>query len=397
MTEPSAVPRPQLPSAAPLPLFGLAALRGRMLIQTRPERVGQVQEHLASASSGLILSGGNATAKALQLRDEGYNGVLLADPALYEKTAATEEAPFPQTEPDGFFLNDPLERSLEQQRAAGVTAPLTPTGYIQAEDSDALRAAVTRMTELDDPGVTFVVPIDVTWLRNEESLHQLIAYLQDVNGPKAIILGGQMDPLARYAKSVHHLRQLITQVPDTALLRTDLAAFGALAAGAAFTAFGATSSLRHTIVPGEKAQTGKKSGGPGSPHVLHPELMDFYLGETLAKKYAAAAAPICECYACGHKALDTFTSNQSPLPAEAAAHNIAVLMGWLRDLCATPPGIARQRWWYDRCRIAVDQYPLLNAALEQPKAFRAPKQLECWALADPCPVPAEPSPAQRTR
>ncbi|WP_405970359.1 hypothetical protein OG496_09060 [Streptomyces sp. NBC_00988] len=206
-----------------------------------------------------------------------------------------------------------------------------------------------------------------------------------------------MDPLARYAKSVHHLRQLITQVPESALLRTDLAAFGALAAGAAFTAFGATSSLRHTIVPGEKAQTGKKSGGPGSPHVLHPELMDFYLGETLAKKYAAAAAPICECYACGHKALDTFTSNQSPLPAEAAAHNIAVLMGWLRDLCATPPGIARQRWWYDRCRIAVDRYPLLNAALEQPKAFRAPEQLKCWALADPGPVPAEPSPAQRTR
>jgi hypothetical protein len=196
-----------------------------------------------SASGCPALSTPTATT---QLRDEGYSGVLLADPALYEKTVATEDAPFPQTEPDGFFLNDPLERSLEQQRAAGVTAPLTPTGYIQAEDSDVLRAAVARMTELDDPGVTFVVPIDVTWLRNEESLHQLIAYLQLVNGPKAIILGGQVDPLARYAKSVHHLRQLITQIPDTALLRTDLAAFGALAAGA----------VRHTIVPGEKAQTG---------------------------------------------------------------------------------------------------------------------------------------------
>lgn len=51
MTEPSAVPPPYLPSAAHLTPFGLAALRGRMLIQTRPERVGQVQEHLALMST----------------------------------------------------------------------------------------------------------------------------------------------------------------------------------------------------------------------------------------------------------------------------------------------------------------------------------------------------------
>ncbi|MGW2280218.1 hypothetical protein [Streptomyces sp. NPDC001770] len=397
MTDPSAIPHQRPASASHPALTGLSALRGRILIQTRFDRVGQVQDHLASAYSGLIISGRNATTKALQMRGEGHSGVLLADPALYEGAVATEDDPFPQTEENGFFLNDPLELSLERQRAARVSAPITPTGYIRAEDSDALRAAITRMEKLDDPDVIFAVPIDVAWLRSEESVEQLIAYLKMVRGPKAVILGGQMDPLARYAKAVHHLRQLIAQVPETALLRTDLAAFGALAAGATFTAFGATGSLRHTIAPGEKVQTGKKKGGPTSPHVLHPDLMDFFLGETLAKRYAAATVPICECYACKHKKLDSFTSNTSPIPAEAAAHNIAVLMGWLRDLRAIAPGIARERWWYERCRTAVDQYPLLNASLELPKGFQVPEQLKRWALADPGTVPVKAAQTQRTR
>ncbi|MFI0779330.1 hypothetical protein [Streptomyces sp. NPDC021212] len=384
------LPRPRSdlaqPPDTPQPLSGaLSVLQGRMLLQVTPARVGYLRTQLDASRSGLVLCGKNALRQARKLRgQEQFSGPLLVDPAVYESRAASEEEPFPHASEDTFAFDDPLTVSLAEQRAVGVTAPVTPTGYIQAEDSDALKAAAQRVAELDD--VVFAVPVDVGWLREEDTVRQLIACLRLVKGPKAIMLGGQMDPLARHAKAVGHLQQVIEEVPGAALLRTDLAAFGALAAGAAFTAFGAGSRLRHIVAPGEKAKTSK--GFSTSPHVLFPELMDFFLGKTLADRFAAAPAPVCGCAACGGQwALDAFAKNAGERPARAAAHNVAVLMGWLRTLTATAPGLARQKWWHERCCAAVEQYPLVNAQLRQPDAFKVPQQLKRWALAAPVSAP----------
>lgn len=364
---------------------GLDILRDRMLLQVSAARLGYVKAQLDAGRSGLVLCGDDAVQKARGLRfKEGYAGPLLVDPAVYQVSAATEENPFPYYVEPTLFLDDPLELSLAEQRDAGVTLPMTPTGYIRAEDSDALRAAVTRVRELDDPTVIFAVPVDVSWLRDEESTRQLTAYLRMVKGPKAIMLGGQMDPLGRYAKAVSHLKQLIEELPHAALLRTDLAAFGALAAGATFTAFGASSTYRHIVAPGEKPQTNKKII-VRSPHVLFPDLMAFFLGEKIAKRYGGADdVPVCYCAACdGDLTLDAFSNNRGGLPAAAVAHNVAVLMEWLRTLKATEPGRARQKWWYDRCRTALDQYALINASVRHPRGFDPPEQLKRWALTAP--------------
>ncbi|OIJ63260.1 hypothetical protein [Streptomyces mangrovisoli] len=392
MTDSSApLPRPRSdltePPDAPQALAGaLGVLQGRMLLHVSPARVGFLRAQLDAGRSGLVLCGPNALQQAKRLREtEAFSGPLLVDPGVYEVRAASEEDPFPDVSEGTFTFDDPLAVSLAEQRAAGVTAPLTPTGYLHAEDSDALKAAVRQVAALNDPQVVFAAPIDVGWLREEDSVRQLIAYLQLVKGPKALMLGGQMDPLARHPRAVGHLRQIVAQVPGTALLRTDLAAFGALAAGAVFTAFGAGSRLRHVIAPGEKAKTSKKGGGfASSPHVLFPELMDFFLGKTLADRFAGAPLPVCTCAACaGERALDSFADNAGDRQARAAAHNVAVLMEWLRTLTAVAPGTARQRWWHERCLAAVDRYPLLNAELKQPDGFKAPAQLKRWALAAP--------------
>lgn len=389
MIDPSApLPRPrsyptELPDAAQTLTGASGVLQGRMLLQVSPARVGFFRAQLDAGRSGLVLCGPNALQQARRLRrEEQFSGPLLVDPAVYEVRAASEEEPFPHASEDTFAFDDPLAVSLAEQRAMGVTAPVTPTGYLHAEDSDALKAAVRRVAALEDPQVVFAAPVDVGWLREEDSVRQLIACLRLLAGPKALMLGGQMDPLARHPRAVGHLRRIVTEVPGTALLRTDLAAFGALAAGAAFTAFGASSRLRHIIAPGEKAKTSK--GFSKSPHVLFPELMDFFLGKTLADRFAAAAAPVCGCTACeGVRALDSFASNAGERQARAAAHNVAILMEWLRTLTALAPGRARQRWWHERCRTAVDRYPLLNAQLLQPDLFKVPSQLKRWALAAP--------------
>ncbi|MEY2244833.1 hypothetical protein AB8A21_18285 [Streptomyces sp. BF23-18] len=391
MTDPSApLPRPRSdltePPDAPQALSGaLRVLQGRMLLHVSPARVGFLRPQLDAGCSGLVLCGPNALQQAKRLREaEGFNGPLLVDPGVYEVRAASEVDPFPDVSEGTFAFDDPLAVSLAEQRAAGVTAPMTPTGYLHAEDSDALKAAVRRVAALNDPQVVFAAPIDVGWLREEDSVRQLMACLRLVKGPKALMLGGQMDPLARHPRAVDHLRQIVAQVPGAALLRTDLAAFGALAAGAAFTAFGAGSRLRHVVAPGEKAKTSKKGGFSPSPHVLFPELMDFFLGKTLAERFAGAPLPVCNCAACaGERALDSFASNAGDRQARAAAHNVAVLMEWLRTLAAIAPGPARQRWWQERCLAAVDRHPLLNAQLRQPDRFKAPPQLKRWALAAP--------------
>lgn len=275
---------------------------------------------------------------------------------------------------------------------------MTPTGYIHAEDSDALLAAAARVRDLGDRRLILALPLDIAWLR-DEPVRQLIAVMRSVPGMKALMLGGQMDPLARFPKAVVNLQRILAEVPGTALLRADLAAFGALAHGAAFTAYGATSSVRHIVPPPQPAKTSRDNGGPLSPHVLLPELMDFFLGETLAKRFAGSQPPLCHCQACGERYLTTFTGNSEQVPA--AAHNAAVLMQWLGTMDAVDPGPARRRWWQQRCAQAVDRYPVLNAELRLVKGFKVPAQLQRWAdipavRAEVTPEPSGPANAATT-
>jgi hypothetical protein len=360
----------------------LGALRDRVLLQVGAKGAGQVREHLDSERSGLVLSGPGAVRKAMALRNgEGFTGALLVDPAVYETCCATGEEPFPQVEDGTFGFADPLGVSLAEQRAAGVSAVLTPTGYVRADDTAALRAAVRRTRELGDPAVILAVPVDVAWLRTE-AVGELVAALGEYDGVKAVMLGGQRDPLARFPDAVGNLCRLIADVPGTAVLRTDLAAFGALAHGAAFAAFGVSGRYRHIVPPWERPQA--FHAPVRSPHVLFPDLMAFFLGSTIANRFAAAAAPLCPCPACrGNRALDTFTDVRGTMRAEAAAHNVATLMDWLGRLTDLPPGVPRRRWWHARCRAAVDRYALVNAEIRQPNGFTAPPQLKRWAVEPP--------------
>jgi hypothetical protein len=370
------------PAAAVRPVTDLS---GRLLLQTSPRRVGWIREHLDPVRSGLVLSGPEALKKAQSLRlEDGYTGLLLTDPAVYEHAAATEDEPFFATG-EQLSLSDPLEESVADQLGKGASCALTPTGYIHAEESEALIAAAQRVRDLEDPRVIFAVPIDVGWLR-DDPVKQLIAVLQLVPGTKALMLGGQMDPLGHFPGAVANLVRALDEVPHTALLRTDLAAFGALVHGAEFTAFGTTSGLRHIVPPPQPTATSGK-GFANSPHVLVPELMAFFLGSKIARRFAAAPAPVCRCAACGERALDTFAELAEQVPA--AAHNAAILMEWERTLDAVDAS-GRAGWWQQRCQLAVDRYEQVNAAIDQPKAFAPPAQLTRWAkLPLPRPRPTD--------
>ncbi|MEE2052269.1 hypothetical protein [Nocardiopsis tropica] len=346
------------------------------------------------ARSGVILTGPKAYAKATVLTaNKTPTGPLLIDPAAYESHAATDKAPFiyevdekelaVPTLFDPPDPDDPLEASIQRQRSAGVTACITPTGYLHAEDDEALLAAVRMAAERQDPDLILALPVDYAWLR-DGNVDQLIAALLLYPGPKALMLGGQMDPLGQFAKAVDHLLRVLKEVPNCALLRTDLAAFGALAHGAVFTSFGVTSSRRHIVPPGAKAKTGPMS--VSSPHVLFPELMSFHRGLVLADKFAADEPPTCHCSNCQYKGLDRFTDNKARHQYAAMAHNLEILQGWRDSLMALPHGRARQVWWYEACNRAKQYCEGLNAELQQKNAFKLCDQIKRWAAQVPTAV-----------
>ncbi|MGX5397153.1 hypothetical protein ACWLMY_35495 [Streptomyces anulatus] len=377
-------------------------LDGRLLLHVSLSRLWQVRDHIDQGRGGLVLCGDGAAGKARELRKEGFTAPLLVDPEVYTSHVATPEAPFPQTEDAGLFFgdpqfDDPLRVSVDRQRAAGVTAAITPTGYIQAEDSESLLAAALQVQALDDPALVFAAPVDVAWLHEDDSVAQLIGALRLAKGPKALMLGGQMDPLGRFPQAVGNLRHVLASVPGAALMRTDLAVFGALAHGASFGSYGTTGSLRHIVPPGQPTQSSRAI--MRSPHVLVPELMGFFLGAKIAKAFAAADRPRCNCAFCDGAGLDRFTSMLGETQRQAAAHNVQTMGSWLRAVMAAPAGYGRQLRWHEMCRGAVEHYPVLNASIDQKGTFKADAQLRRWAALVPEAVPAGgKAPAgQRTR
>lgn len=232
------------------------------------------------------------------------------------------------------------------------------------------------MTALDDPRIVFIASVDVAWLRDEESADQLAAVLAAVPGRKALMLGGQKDPLARFKSAVSNLRRLVADVPHLALMRSDIAAFGAFAHGAEFSAFGMGSSQRHIVPPGQPAERFPTE----TPSVLYSDLMHFFLGETIVRRFENAdRVPTCACRTCAGQGLDRFISRGTE--NEAIAHNVRNLMQWARDLTAIPAGADRTAWWQQQCTAAVNRYPVLNTELRQPDAFKVPPQLQRWAAA----------------
>jgi hypothetical protein len=354
-----------------------AVLRGRMLVQLRPEWADRLVGHVYGPRSGLVLSGKGSAAKVTQLRRRGHRGVLLADPALYVNGYASKDQPF-LTEQQGSVLSV-LQDALDTQLARKADFAMSPTGCIGPEDSGSFKAAARTVAEFNDPRMIFTAPLSVTWLQ-DESLRQTISILGKVPGLKALILARQMDPLQ--GTVVANLCTLLAEVPNTAVLRTDIAAVGALAHGAVFTSFGNIASQRHLVPPTEETQTSKtRRGGPQCPHVLYPELMDFYLGLTIARKYSAVAPPLCDCGTCLGRPLDRFTTRATE--TEAIAHNIAIMTGWAAALDSPTARTDPRRWWRDQCAGAVGRYDEVNVRIQGAGVFEVPPQLAQWAATMP--------------
>lgn len=386
-------------AASPAPLAppgAAAALTDRILVHAAWDTARALRPILPTQGSGLVLRGAKRLTGCRELRDTGYDGVVLTDPEGYAQAAATEENPFVLGDPDENTLFTPsLDEVLDWQRQAGATVALTPTGYLHAGDGAALKAAATTVAGLDRDDVLFSVPLDIAWF-TAEHIGLLIAVLSRLATPKAVFLGAQFDPLERYKAAAMNLRRLEAEAGHIAVLRTDLTGIDALCHGAFAASIGTGGSLRHIVPAGQPPRSGKNDP---SPSVLYAPVMTFFKGSTLAERYANDPPPTCPCRTCHGRALDTFLSTDDSDAAHA--HNILTWTEWVTVLRAQPTLADRAALWRRYCHDAVQQCEILNTALGQDGAFTAPTALAAWATLPAWPsatsVPAPPARPRPTR
>ncbi|MBL7493688.1 hypothetical protein I6A60_35025 [Frankia sp. AgB1.9] len=364
-----------------------------LFVSPRTPSIPTIGPQLHHEHGGLAVCRFDDLQKGGQLALARYQGPLLLDPGHYEKQVATSGQPF-IVPPDDMYGSG-LERELDLQVERRAIAAITPTGYIRAADWDALKAIVHAAQELQRSDVTVMLPIDAAWLR-DDWIEKLDRAIKNIPHPVAIAVGGQFNPFDRYKKATTNLRRLLIDNPRVGLWRSDLQVIDAIGHGALFAAFGLSGSLRHTVPPGQPAES-KNRGGPPAATVLLPEFLRFSKGPDLAQVYANTDAPTCDCSACDGARLDRFDGFDNEIRALADSHNAAV---WTELVVAvfryTDLG-SRQAWWHRLASDAREAIGAENERLRQAGAFKIPEDLARWADLSVTHEPAAmSSPARRT-
>jgi hypothetical protein len=374
---------PALPSKQPTRTAAVRAVTGRVFLLNSAQYTIDAPAFLDVDRSGLAVYGVGGHAKISRISPRASTP-LLVDPGAYTDHLATADEPFDLPAADGALFPVDLDSVLQGQRECHAAAAITPSRYVQAGDSAAFKGLVRHAQAIERDDVIVAVPVAISWLKEEQYLPQLIAGLNRIPQPKALMFGEQKNPFDA-VRAIVNLRRLLAATSNVGLWRADVpAAFDCLAHGGDFAAVGAGGSLRHLVPADEKARSEHPMAH--TPSVLLPALLRYSTGRFIADRYANIPAPRCACGICKGASLDRFNSLIGEVRAEAHAHNAAVWNSWLGDLFEHPTLAERQRWWRGVCKAAVDAHDQENARLRQRNAFQASPHLKKLAS---LPLPGE--------
>ena len=361
-----------------------AVLADRVLVHARPSDATDLVALIGADDGGLVLTGANPVRAARRCREEhAFTGPILFDLAPAEGRVATRERPF--DEGGDQLVETSLAERVQGQIDAGADAALTPTLYLRAGDLGSVEAAVAGAVALGRADVILALPMDAGWLA-PGLIDKVIDLLATVPIPKAVMLGGQFNPPQRVMDGVLGLRRLVTEVPNVALFRTDLAGLDAVAQGCLAASIGASSTLRHIVPPGEAAMYGQ-ANGDRSPSVLVPELLSYVRGCVLATRFGDLPAPPCRCARCGGRSIVSFLGQEDW--KDARLHGVAVWAEWVRNLLYPDSLEGRRRYWRQLCREAIAAHARYNTRVGSPTpVFTPPESLWVWAGEDPEPIVA---------
>ena len=323
---------------------------------------------VATRADGLVMRATHAPLVRRLRRKHGYNRPVLLDPACYAAKPEDRRAGA-----NRLFSHE--DYWLDQQREHRVAAYLSPSPYIPAGDVKQLRRVLDAGREFctaaqhGTPAVAFtVVAADRRWL--SDLAPTFAAVLSRAETPIALILADREDPLGSRA-SVEGLVRVLACHPHVALLRTDAAAFGALAHGAVAAAIGTITTLRHLVPPGSPGFAPIRDK---TARVLVGPLLQYIAGSTLAEYKRDDGLLDCDCEVCGGASLRRFEDED--LLLEAHRHNVATCRRVADVLRAQPPR-RRPTAWAAMCSSALVMSERLEEQTEYP--VDQPMSLRAWA------------------
>ncbi len=324
---------------------------------------------MTQSVGGLIVRGRKGAAKLTKLRRGAFSSPVAIDPALYELDADSVPETPPLLGEEGEWL------ALQQEHR--VAFYLSPSRYVPAGDEERLhdvleagkRFCASARTLKHTAGALIVVPADRSWVSEDSG--RLTRALQAAGEPVALVLADANDPLNSRA-AVHGLTHVLRHVPMVALLRTDLAAIGALAHGAVLTAIGATTTVRHLVPPGRPA--GGTRGNDPTPRVLVEPLLSYRKASWLAQLEDDQGMLNCWCDVCKRQSLRRFDDPE--LAPEAHLHSVLTWSALAARVLAADPG-RRPAEWGRMCIAAIYAHDELADRTQVPISL--PLYLRAWA------------------
>jgi len=223
---------------------------------------------LESSVDRLVLHGPDGYDRAAELQQLGVDRRIMVDPELYLPVS-------PHVDLDEVSAH--TRAHLSAQRSVEVDAFVGPTKLAPSGDITTLEgllrlgetfvASANHMEPTVPAYTTLVMSPD--WMRDAERVVDLVAR---VGVPIALVLASSYDPVADEA-AIQVLASLIHAAPRSMLLRTDLAAIGALALGMDRAAVGATSTTRHLWI-GRGRRRARSGAAP--TYVFVPTLRSWH-------------------------------------------------------------------------------------------------------------------------
>jgi hypothetical protein len=349
----------------------------RVFAATSSRVSAQVIEALdeRSAVSGVVHVGPHAVTHCRETSPAGADLPRGVDLAAYERYQATSSAPLLVPAEEYSLISWSLADFVDGAAEWGADVVFTPSGRVRTGDSQALTAVIEAGNDARSPRVVTTVAVPQEWL-TEVHRSDLLRGLRRSTRPVALVVIGQLDPYED-PEVAHGLLDVLDACDGQVFLhRTDMAAIEVLGRAGLGASIGLTTSLRHTVPPGRRAQKRRRSPRRRQPlHIFVPGISEFRDVAEL-EGWFGDGAPECPVVGCCGRPLTSFSHD--PCETELlAVHNVR---GWLElaeDLTANSPG--ERRNWLRQHHLQVETAYAELRAQTGVRAIRAYGSARVWS------------------
>ncbi|WP_157556411.1 hypothetical protein [Nocardia acidivorans] len=269
----------------------------------------------------------------------------------------------------------PTQDWITFQRHHRLPWAMTDSGYCAASDTTGPIAILSAAGRMGDH-VIAALPVASSWLTEDAST--LRDAIDKYGVPVALMIEDEADPFDRRG-AVSGLVEILRADTPVLLLRSDTAALGALAYGAAAAAIGVTSTYRHFYPKADNS-----FGREPQLSFLIPALLGYYLNRRFENAFRVDPtldAWRCDCHYCNGNNLTWIANHVDPSGA-AFQHSVAALSAIGQELAGViRAGVSGPSAWTRRCLEACGHSNTIRTECDE--TWRAKKSLAEWVRSEP--------------